>query len=91
MPRSEDWPNRSSRSLLIVNLGFSINSTRYCASLSAARGSQFSRTQCLALRDDEGMRAARSVEANHQGLLAMMDSQAGCTYELAIAPLFTMP
>jgi hypothetical protein len=35
-PRSEDWPNRSCRSFLIVNLSFSINCARYCASLSAA-------------------------------------------------------
>ena len=31
-----DWPNRSCRSLAIVNLSFSISTARYCASLCAA-------------------------------------------------------
>ena len=35
-PRSADWPKRSWRSFLIVNLSFSISTARYCASLCAA-------------------------------------------------------
>ncbi len=74
-----------------MNLGFSINSTRYCASLSAAvarSSAALSAWRCAMMSAcaPQGL-----SEANHQGLLAMMDSQAGCAYELAIAPLFTMP
>jgi hypothetical protein len=74
-----------------VNLSFSINSARYCASLSAAVARSFSRTQCLALRDDERMRAARSVGSESSRLIGNDGLTSRCTCELAIAPLFTMP
>ena len=74
-----------------MNLSFAINSARYLCLALRRRGSQFSRTQCLALRDDERMRAARSVGSESSRLVGNDGLTSRCTCELAIAPLFTMP
>src|SRR5208282_275540 len=90
-PRSEDWPNRSCRSFLIVNLSFSINSARYCASLSAAVARSSAALSAWRCATMSACALARSVGSESSRLIGNDGITSRCTCELTIVSWFTMP